>query len=62
VTPAEREEIESAVERLRHGLATVERSLLLELLVDELHALTEGFNERRMNRAVVEAVTGQRLR
>ncbi|MGC4068715.1 MAG: Hsp70 family protein [Polyangiaceae bacterium] len=62
VTPAEREEIQSAVERLRHGLATVERSLLLELLVDELHALTEGFNERRMNRAVVEAVTGQSLR
>jgi molecular chaperone HscA len=62
VTLDERREIEASVERLREGLDTAERSLLLELLVEELHALTQGFNERRMNRAVVEAVTGKSLR
>jgi molecular chaperone HscA len=62
VTQDERREIEASIERLREGLETAERSILLELLVEELHALTQGFNERRMNRAVVEAVTGQRLR
>lgn len=62
VTPGERQEIEAAVGRLRQGLETAERSLLLELMVEELHVLTRGFTERRMNRAVVEAVTGQSLR
>ena len=62
VTPEERQEIEASTERLRQGLETAERSLLLELLVEELHALTQGFFERRMNRAVVEAVTGRPLR
>jgi molecular chaperone HscA len=62
VTPDERQEILASVERLRQGLETAERSLLLELLVEELHALTQGFSERRMNRAVVEAVTGLSLR
>jgi molecular chaperone HscA len=62
VTDDERREIEASIERLREGLEAAERSILLELLVEELHALTQGFNERRMNRAVVEAVTGQRLR
>lgn len=62
VTEDERVQIEASLQRLREGLATAERSLLLELLVDELHALTEGFNERRMNRKIVEAVTGNDLR
>jgi molecular chaperone HscA len=62
VTPDERQEILASAERLREGLATAQRSLLLELLVEELHALTQGFMERRMNRAVVEAVTGRVLR
>jgi molecular chaperone HscA len=62
VTRDERREIEASVQRLQEGLEAAERSILLELLVEELHALTQGFNERRMNRAVVEAVTGQRLR
>jgi len=62
VTPQERAEIEASVLRLRQGLQTVERSLLLEMLVEELHALTQGFNERRMNRMVVEAVSGMVLR
>lgn len=61
VTLEERAEIEDSLQRLKGGLATADRSLLLELLVEELHALTEGFNERRMNRAIVEAVTGQAL-
>lgn len=61
VTAEERSEIDASLGRLQQGWATAERSLLLELLVDELHALTEGFNERRMNRAIVEAVTGQSL-
>jgi molecular chaperone HscA len=62
VTASEQSEIEASLRRLKQGLDTAGRSLLLELLVDELHALTEGFNERRMNRAIVEAVTGQDLR
>src|SRR5512133_150518 len=62
LTTQERIEIAASVQRLKDGLATAERSLLLELLVDELHALTEGFSERRMNRKIVEAVTGQALR
>jgi molecular chaperone DnaK (HSP70) len=59
LTMDEREQIEASLSRLREGLPVAERSLLLELLVDELHALTEGFNERRMNRKIVEAVTGR---
>jgi molecular chaperone HscA len=62
VTAEERAEIEASLQRLKRGLLEAERSLLLELLVDELHALTEGFSERRMHRAIVEAVTGQGLR
>lgn len=62
LTTQERSEIEASLQRLRNGLKTAERSLLLELLVDELHALTEGFSERRMNRKIVEAVMGQDLR
>lgn len=59
LTTDEREQIEASLQRLCDGLPVAERSLLLELLVDELHALTEGFNERRMNRKIVEAVTGR---
>jgi molecular chaperone HscA len=62
VNDEERQEIIASLERLKEGLVTAERSLLMELLVDELHALTESFNERRMNRAIVEAVTGKDLR
>jgi molecular chaperone HscA len=62
VNPDERREIEASLERLRHGLGTAERSLLLELLVEELHALTEGFSERRLHRSIAEAVTGKALR
>ncbi|HEY5960587.1 MAG TPA: Hsp70 family protein, partial [Polyangiaceae bacterium] len=62
VTPEERREIEASLERLRHGLDTAERSLLLELLVEELHTLTEGFSERRLHRSLTEAVTGKSLR
>ncbi len=58
----ERSEIDEALERLRRGLGNAERALLLELLVEELHVLTREFAERRMNRAVVEAVTGAGLR
>lgn len=59
LTTDEREQIEASLQRLSDGLPVAERSLLLELLVDELHALTEGFNERRMNRKIVEAITGR---
>lgn len=59
LTTDEREQIEASLQRLSDGLPVAERSLLLDLLVDELHALTEGFNERRMNRKIVEAITGR---
>jgi molecular chaperone HscA len=62
VTTAERAEIEASARRLEEGVRSAERSLLLELLVEELHALTQGFFERRMNRAIAEAVTGGELR
>jgi molecular chaperone HscA len=58
----EHTEIKTALDRLEKDLAAADRSLLLELLLEDLHALTEPFNERRVNRAIMQAVTGQTLR
>ena len=55
-------EIRTGVQRLKKGLANAQRSLLLELLLEDLHALTEPFNERRVNRTIMQIVTGQDLR
>lgn len=60
--PEERAEIVTSLERLRRAIPKAERSLLLELLLEDVHAATADFTERRMNRAVVEIVTGQSLR
>ncbi len=62
LTEAERLEITGSVERLERGLKSVNRSLLLELLLEDLHALTEPFNERKVNRSIMQAVTGKDLR
>ena len=58
----EQAEIITSLDRLDRGLAAADRSLLLELLLEDVHALTEPFNERRVNRAIMQAVTGQTLR
>jgi len=55
-------EISAGLTRLRKGLDTLERSLLLELLLEDLHGLTEPFNQRRVNRTIMQVVTGQDLR
>jgi molecular chaperone HscA len=62
LTKAEEREITASVERLTRGLTSADRSLLLELLLEDLHALTEPFNERKVNRSIVSRVTGQTLR
>ncbi len=62
LTDAEALEIRTGVQRLKKGLQSAERSLLLELLLEDLHSLTEPFNERRVNRAIMQVVTGQDLR
>jgi molecular chaperone HscA len=62
LSPEEAAEIRTGAARLAKGLEAAERSLLLELLVEELHALTEPFNERRVNRTIMQAVTGKDLR
>jgi molecular chaperone HscA len=62
LSPDEAAEIRTAVERLQKGLAAAQRSLLLELLLEDLHGLTEPFNERRVNRTIMQVVTGQDLR
>ena len=62
LTEAERVEIVGSVERLRRGLKSEKRSLLLELLLEDLHALTASFNERKVNRSIMQAVTGKDLR
>lgn len=62
LTDAEAMEIRTGVQRLKKGLESAERSLLLELLLEDLHSLTEPFNERRVNRAIMQVVTGQDLR
>jgi molecular chaperone HscA len=58
----EQAEIRTSLGRLEKGLTLADRSLLLELLLEDLHALTEPFNERRVNLAIMQAVTGQTLR
>ncbi len=58
----ERVEIQTSVDRLEKGLLVAERSLLLELLLEDLHALTEPFNERIVHRTIMEVVSGQTLR
>jgi len=62
LTEAERVEIVGSVERLRRGLKSEKRSLLLELLLEDLHALTASFNERKVNRSIMQVVTGKDLR
>jgi molecular chaperone HscA len=62
LTKVERDEIVGSVERLERGLKTATRSLLLELLLQDLHALTEAFNERKVNRSIMQAVMGKDLR
>ena len=62
LTDAEAIEIRTGVQRLKKGLESAERSLLLELLLEDLHSLTESFNERRVSRAIMQVVTGQDLR
>ena len=62
LTDAEAIEIRTGVQRLKKGLESAERSLLLELLLEDLHSFTESFNERRVSRAIMQVVTGQDLR
>lgn len=62
LSPDEAAEIRTGVQRLQKGLETAERSLLLELLLEDLHGLTEPFNERKVNRTIMQVVTGQDLR
>lgn len=62
LSPDEKAEIETGLGRLKKGLAEADRSLLLELLLEDLHALTGPFNERRVNRSIMQVVTGQTLR
>jgi molecular chaperone HscA len=54
-------EIRASAARLSKGIETAERSLLLELLLEDLHALTEPFNERKVNRTIMQVVMGQNL-
>jgi molecular chaperone HscA len=62
LTEEERLDIVGSVERLRRGIVHADRSLLLELLLEDCHALTESFNERKIHRSIVQAVTGMNLR
>jgi molecular chaperone HscA len=62
LTQEEATPIRTGVARLAKALESAERSLLLELLVEDLHALTEPFNERRVNRTIMQVIMGQDLR
>jgi len=58
----EQAELRASLARLRKALPTARKSLMLELLLEDVHALSAEFLARREHRMVMEAVTGESLR
>ena len=56
----ERERIESALALLLEAAEGTDPRTV-QLRIDDLDAATKGFAERRMNRAIAQAIEGQRL-
>ncbi len=58
---AEQKRLKASLARLRKALPTAGKSLMLELLLEDVHAVSAEFLARREHRVVMEAVTGESL-